>query len=156
MVIQDPLDHALRRRGALSDAERQALVEECIGAAGARFIARNLPIPDRPAWMGWSSAERLRYVRRLLDRFQNSEARIIEVTDDGLAFAVDRCHFAEFANAIGKPSLARAYCVADRIYFDSPESPVRLERTQTLAGGGTSCPFRMRFSQDGGREPRSS
>lgn len=141
------LDDALRGMGGLSASDRKSILEEAIGAAGAKFIAANVPVPAGHQWRGWSPDRRSAYVSRLLGRFRNAEARVIEVSEHRVAFDVDRCFFAELARGMGRPELAGAYCAADRVYFDSPGSPVRLTRAETIATGGSRCPFRLEYAE---------
>ena len=63
--------------------------------------------------------------------------------DDGLAFDVTGCPMARYCQDHGVPQLTR-HAACDVDYRMAQAWRVRLDRTQTLATGGSCCDFRFR------------
>ena len=54
----------------------------------------------------------------------------------------------DLTRRLGRTELAPLFCGADSVYFDQPDSPLRLVRDETLAGGGQRCAFRFHLDDD--------
>ena len=75
--------------------------------------------------------------------------RVIEKSQDGFAFDVTRCRYAEFYKELGEPELGfLLVCSAD---FDTAEgfgSDIELTRTQTIMQGAGHCDFRYKRTRE--------
>lgn len=140
------LDAALRAEPTLDADARRALLAEIVGRSGAEFIARQLRPPSPEAWRALDAAGRDRFVDAVIERFPNAEAERVEAPDAEVAFDVRRCHFVELCRRLGREDLAPLFCGADAVYFSRPESPIRLRRAETLAGGDARCAFRFELA----------
>ena len=90
-------------------------------------------------WEPWTRADRL-------------ELRVIEASDDRLAFDVTRCRYAEMYRALGIAELGEVLsCQRDAALIDGFAPEVTLTRTQTLMQGAPCCDFRY----DAGAKPRT-
>ena len=73
------------------------------------------------------------------------EMRVIEQTDEALAFDVTRCRYAEMYRALGIPELGAVLsCNRDAALIEGFNSSVTLTRTQTIMQGARCCDFRYR------------
>ena len=71
------------------------------------------------------------------------ELRVIESTDERLAFDVTRCRYAEMYRSLGIPELGEVLsCQRDAALIDGFAPDVTLTRTQTLMQGAPCCDFR--------------
>ncbi len=93
-----------------------------------------------PATVGDIATE----VRERLGRFFNAEGEV-EVGDDEASYTVHRCLFVELAPRIGAAALMPAFCAVDETFFHSGLTPLRLSRSETLAGGDGRCDFHFRW-----------
>ena len=128
---------ALRRHVSVGRAER--LAHAAIELGGMAFLGSLLGDLD-PAAIGDVTAE----IRERLGRFFNAEGEV-EVGEDAAAYTVHRCLFVELAPKVGAAALMPAFCAVDETYFHSALTPLRLSRTETLAGGATRCDFQFRW-----------
>lgn len=128
---------ALRRHVSVGRAER--LSHAAIELGGLAFLGSLLGDLD-PRTIGDVRTE----VRERLGRFFNAEGEVA-VGDDEAAFTVHRCLFVELAPRIGAAALMPAFCAVDETYFHSGLTPLRLRRTETLAGGDGRCDFQFRW-----------
>lgn len=94
--------------------------------------------------------DRARWGSRIARRFYyRSPDWVMEDVDmaDGFGFDVSRCVVAEFFRALGMGDLcSQAICAQD--VRTAQAHGVVLERTQTLATGGSHCDFRYRARED--------
>lgn len=60
-----------------------------------------------------------------------------------MAFDCHRCIYLDVTTRLGCPELCIAFCENDDISYGGMAPNIRFVRTQTLAGGGTCCDFRM-------------
>lgn len=139
------LDTALERGTRRAPEERVALLHEVIAETGAAFITFILPLPAVERWDAATPEERQGYVESAMNRFFNADIDNVRTSDSGLRFDVRRCRFAEIAHAVDRPYLAPMFCAADSVFFGRPHSPATLERTSTLAKGGTHCDFHIKL-----------
>jgi len=73
------------------------------------------------------------------------ELRVIEQTDQALAFDVTRCRYAEMYWALGIPELGAVLsCNRDAALIEGFNSSVTLTRSQTIMQGAPCCDFRYR------------
>jgi hypothetical protein len=83
-----------------------------------------------------------------LDRWKEGgalEIRMIERSDDRLAFDVTRCRYAEMYRALGLADLGSSLsCVRDFALVEGFNPEVELTRTRTIMEGAESCDFRFR------------
>lgn len=71
------------------------------------------------------------------------ELRLIEASDDALAFDVTRCRYAEMYRSLGIPELGEVLsCQRDAALIEGYAPDVTLTRTQTLMQGASCCDFR--------------
>jgi hypothetical protein len=135
------LHRALRRR---VDAERAyALTRDAVLAGGLVFLRGLLGDldPERDS-AGSDVAERL---GELAGRFFNAEGELAMDGGRAVTFDVSRCRFVELLDAIDARELAPLFCEVDRAYFTPEQTPIRLSRGRTLAGGDDRCDFRFEW-----------
>jgi len=78
------------------------------------------------------------------------EIDVIEKTDRKLDFNVTRCRYAEMYRALGIENLgATLSCNRDYAMVEGFNPEARLERQETILGGGACCTFRYEFPQPG-------
>lgn len=142
------LDEILRDTLGLSNEETVEILSVVVGHIGARFLGWNLPSFKRKDWESMAPQKRFHRVERVLDRFFNMEAGVLEGSDSELAFDVTGCLFLSLTQRLGKSYLAPLFCLADSVYFDDEQVPVSLKRTSTLAHGGECCDFRLKFKDE--------
>lgn len=131
---------ALRRHVSVGRAE--ALTHAAIELGGMAFLGSLLDDLD-PRTIGDVATE----VRERLGRFFNAEGTV-EVGGDEAVYTVHRCLFVELAPKIGAASLMPAFCAVDETYFRAGLTPLRLSRTETLAGGAARCDFEFRWDDE--------
>ena len=141
------VDDALRAASGLDEAARAPILADVIAQTGARFIAANVPMPQADQWTGTTAAERERYAGQVVGRFFNAQTERLDAGARHFAFDVTGCRFAQLCDALHRPHLAPLFCAADSVYFERPDSPLRLVRTETLASGGARCDFRFRVAE---------
>ena len=69
--------------------------------------------------------------------------------NERLDWTIRRCRFVELLDAIGEREMATLFCEGDKVFFDTRQPDVRLERPETLAGGGGCCDFKFYFKSAG-------
>lgn len=93
----------------------------------------------------------LEKVRVLMPMFTAGDALVIEpVADNEKEFFLNvrGCKYAEHFKAIGEPEFgAMITCEMDPPMMDGIGSDVRMDRTQTIATGGTHCDFRWKATE---------
>ncbi|HBP23039.1 MAG TPA: hypothetical protein DEA08_35355, partial [Planctomycetes bacterium] len=139
------LDAALAARGHDS-AARLELLRAVVGESGAAFLGHELRGWTRARFQALDPAGREGVLRDLLARFFNMHAHPVADEAHDLGFDVGACLFAQLTQRLGRPELATLFCAADEVFFARPESPLRLERTETLAEGHSRCAFRLDFA----------
>lgn len=139
LILEDVLTARMDRPATL------AVLGDVVAHSGARFVASQVRHPAPAVWRKFTPAERDRTVAKLLSRFGNAEAHVVSHDDVALGFDVTFCHFVALCRQLGRPHLAPLFCKADSTYYDAPDSPVRLVRTQTLAAGDDRCTFRLSY-----------
>ena len=58
-------------------------------------------------------------------------------------FTVHACALVRLTRDVGHPELGSAFCTGDKAFFENQTPPIVFTRPQTLASGGTSCPFTL-------------
>lgn len=141
------LDDALKPYMS-DEQQRVAILKDVISQTGAHFIQKILPLPKTSLWQQATEQERETFLTRAMSRFFNAEIGQLYTEDQWLGFDVHRCRFAHIVRKLDRPYLAPLFCAADSVFFERPEAPVRLVRTQTIAQGGTCCDFRFHFKDE--------
>lgn len=143
------LDIALERGLSMSEEQRLELLLRVISETGARFIQSFLPLPDLEVWRITPTDERERYIEGAVGAFFNARVERedgIYAEDELLGFDVSECRFVTLTHELGRPHLAAMFCAADAVFFEREASPVRLERTGTIATGAERCDFRFSYT----------
>lgn len=148
------LDAALGEALGLPPERRRALLAEVVAESGARFVGTQVRHPTPAEWAALDPGARRAFASAVLGRFGNAEATLVDAPGADLAFDVTRCHFVSLCARLGRPEVASLFCAADRVFYDDPRVPIRLERAETLAGGQARCAFRLRFAP-GDAAPRA-
>lgn len=90
----------------------------------------------------------LQKVRALMPMFTAGNALVVEPVADNareLFLNVRGCKYAEHFKAIGEPEFgAMLTCEMDPPMMEGIGSDVRMDRTQTIATGGSHCDFRWK------------
>lgn len=145
------LSDALRLDAGLDPERCQALLLEIVAQSGAEFLRSTLELPSLAHWISLGDPARRALVEGLLARFPNAESVLGQVGDGGLDFEVRSCWFAALAQRLERPEVAALFCEADQRFFGDPAVGIELTRPQTLARGGHSCAFYLRYV---GAEPQ--
>ena len=75
---------------------------------------------------------------------------VLKNDDEVLDLNVIRCRYAQFFRQLGEPELgAILVCEADDHIADLSAPAVIFSRTNTMMKGGTHCPFRYKFENQG-------
>jgi hypothetical protein len=125
------LDRAIRSR--YSDEKAMAVCRALTLAGGAVFLDAIIPhvAPDKLGDMAGS----------LIGEFFNAEGRSTLVDASTFRFDVTRCRFVDLLAKVDASHLVPLFCEVDSGFFDGKRRPVLLQRTQTLATGGSHCDF---------------
>jgi hypothetical protein len=142
------LDDILQRDLGLETDPRMSILADVVGQSGAKFIDITLAPPTPARWRQMADAEKTGFVDRIMDKFLNAEAKRVDDTSAEVAFDVSRCHFVDLTRRLERTELAPLFCGADSVYFDQPDSPLRLVRDTTLASGGEACRFRFHLDDE--------
>jgi hypothetical protein len=134
----------------LSRERALAITTEVIAAGAVDHLRRTLKGLDPTTFAALKPHEREAQVARWVDAFFTAEARIDGVTDREVRFTVERCALARLSHAAGHPELAPSFCVGDAHFFAQQTPPVMLERPETIAEGGSCCPFTLRMQAPSG------
>ncbi|GAB4323015.1 MAG: hypothetical protein Kow0069_27960 [Promethearchaeota archaeon] len=122
-------------------------VAKSVVLAGAlSFLDRVLPRVDARRLEKAAPAVRDGVLSKLVDRFPNSDWRLVESTPERFRFHVIRCRLVELVVEAGHPELATAFCSGDLTYFEVRQPDVSLERPTTIAGGHARCDFTFRLA----------
>ncbi len=78
---------------------------------------------------------------KLIGEFFNAEGKATMVNKETLQFNVTRCLFVDLLAQVDAAHLVPLFCEVDSGFFDGKRRPVLLNRTMTLATGGTHCNF---------------
>ncbi len=141
------LDAALREALGLSPDRSREILAQIVARSGARFVGSQVRHPTPAEWEALDPPGRRALAERILSRFGNAETRVVEDPAADLAFDVTRCHFVSLCARLGRPELASLFCAADRVFYDDPGLPIRLDRAETLAAGDPRCAFRLSFER---------
>ena len=143
------LDDILRLDLGLDRDHRMSVLADVVGQSGAKFIDTTMSPPTPARWRQMTDVDKRGFVDRILDRFLNAEATRVEEPTAEVAFDVSRCHFVDLTRQLDRLELAPLFCGADSVYFDQPDSPLKLVRDTTLASGGDACRFRFHLEDEG-------
>lgn len=150
LLVRHQLRAAVRLDDALStlaEERRLPLLAQVLAEVGAAFIQQALPMPRVQDWVRATPSQRRGWLEGAVSRFFNTRAEVVAIEPDRIGFDVTACRFVGLCTALQRPWLAPMLCAADAVYFQRPESPVRLDRSVTLATGGEVCDFRFTFRE---------
>ena len=116
-------------------------------AAGAAFLSQTLGPLRRADLEGLDDAGRRAFASSRGQRFFNATLTWDAIEADHVAFTVTACRFPPLCEAAGVPELAPLFCEVDEAYFGAVEPDVILTRPTTLARGGATCPFTLRWKE---------
>jgi hypothetical protein len=125
------LDRAIRHK--YSDEMAMSACRTLTLAGGVVFLDAIVPhlAPDKLGDMAG----------KLVDEFFNAEGRSTLVDANTFRFDVTRCRFVDLLSKVDAAHLVPLFCEVDSGFFDGKRRPVLLQRTQTLATGGSHCDF---------------
>ncbi|MDP6954326.1 MAG: L-2-amino-thiazoline-4-carboxylic acid hydrolase [Planctomycetota bacterium] len=127
----------------LGAAEGLALATRMCVAGSVADLRRRLGNPDADAFADLDEEGRRQQVRTWVDSFPNADATIEQCEPQRVSFTVRRCSLVEACAAAGQTELAAAFCEGDSLFFPSLSPPIEIERSQTIATGGSICDFRL-------------
>lgn len=133
-------------RGRLDQARAIEVTSAVVEAGAIAFLSDSIGPLDRATLDGMSQRERDHFVRDRMDRFPNATVRFDHIGTDEVRFTVTSCRFVELCRAVGLAELAPLFCAGDATFFGQVEPDVVLIRPSTLATGGASCPFTLRYA----------
>ncbi len=132
-------------RGRVSEEEARVITAEVVEVGAHIFLRQSIGALDRTALAAMDADARVAYVEARMSRFPNADARIDFVEPERVGFTVTSCRFVRLCREVGLPELAPIFCAGDASYFGGIEPNVQLIRPETLASGGTRCPFELRY-----------
>jgi hypothetical protein len=125
--------------------EAFAITRDVVLAAGAAFLAQTLGPLRRADLEGLDAAGRRAFADSRGRRFFNATLTWDAIEPDHVGFTVTACRFPELCAAVGAADLAPLFCDVDEAYFGTVEPDVVLTRSTTIARGGATCPFTLRW-----------
>lgn len=128
-----------------------AITEEVVVEAAVIFLTRTIGPLRRSDIEGMSEDEKEVFAKERGERFFNATVDWKRIATDRVEFDVVACQFPRLCRELGVPELAPVFCRGDERFFGGIEPDVRLERSQTIAGGASHCPFTIRFAEKGER-----
>ena len=131
--------------GRVSSDTARTITAEVVEIGAHIFLRQSIGTLDLAHLSTLDEAERRAYVEARMARFPNADARIDFVEPDRVGFTVTSCRFVRLCREVGLPDLAPIFCAGDASYFGGIEPDVQLIRPQTLAAGGSCCPFELRY-----------
>lgn len=124
-----------------------AIVAEVVEAAAHVFLRDTIGPLNRSDLMALDADEKVGFLEDRLGRFPNTTTRVDRVDDTEVNFTVTRCSFVGLCRDVGLPALAPMFCAVDASYFGNVEPGLELVRPTTIANGGDTCPFSLRFTE---------
>lgn len=91
---------------------------------------------------------RRQFVRQRGAKFFNATVEWDEISANRVDFTVTHCRFPPLCEAVGVPELAPVFCAGDGKFFGTVEPNTELVRPTTIAQGGATCPFSIRWKDD--------
>ncbi|MEE2788724.1 MAG: L-2-amino-thiazoline-4-carboxylic acid hydrolase [Myxococcota bacterium] len=146
----------LRLSKLLGKAQAFDVTAATVEAGAHAFLRTTVGPIERASLAHLDPDQRHRYLTARLDKFPNALFRVDDVGVDGVHFTVTRCRFVELCHALGIPHLAPVFCAGDASYFGQIQPGVRLHRPQTLAQGGSSCPFHLTWIDESPSQSETS
>jgi len=137
------LHDALKRR--LPPDRAMELLQEVIVASTVIFLEFAVGSLSRSEIDAMSVEEREALFRRIGRRFFNATIEWGEPSDASLTFTVKRCLFPNLCRLAGAPEVAPLLCKGDAVYFSEVLGTIDLIRPETIAEGGTCCPFELKW-----------
>jgi len=124
-----------------------------VEAAALAFLGETVGPLQRRTLAAMDAQQRDAFVRDRMARFPNADVRFDHIDVDEVRFTVTACRFVELCRLAGCPELAPLFCAGDARFFGEVEPDVVLIRETTLAVGGETCPFILRYAAPGSDEP---
>ncbi len=137
------LERELRKHTSHRVARK--ITSEIVRKSSVFFLSLYVPILKKDKLLSMPDEKRKKYLRRIQEKFFNADADLKIVREEQLLMPVSRCRFVELLEAIGERDMAPMFCAGDRIFFDTHQPDITLERTATLSEGGALCDFRFRW-----------
>lgn len=125
-----------------------AVATDVIAAGAVDHLRRTLRGFDASTFATLDDGAQRAQVEAWVDAFFTAETEINAVSSQEVSFTVQRCALVRLSQAAGHPELAPSFCVGDAHFFAHQRPPVRLDRPQTLAEGGSCCPFTLHMAAE--------
>lgn len=139
------LYHALSGSGV---EDSHHVFDHAMTIGAQTFLHGAIGIIDRQTYQDSSQLQRKRWIEGLIDLFPNATATIVETSDAKVAFSVTRCRYVELALAAGHPEIAKTFCAGDAAFFESQPAGIVFNRSMSIAGGDSHCPFELTLIDD--------
>lgn len=139
ILLYDELRHVVHEAEALS------ITAEVVEEGAVVFLAKTIGSLRRSDLEPLDEGQRRAFVEERGRRFPNATMSWDEVTPSRVRFTVHSCRLVELVVGAGRPELAPLFCQGDARFFGTIEPDVELIRLETLAGGGSACPFTIQF-----------
>ncbi len=121
----------------LGDEKARALVRKALGPY-ARDLGRHIA-----GMSEGSGLDKLAAAGPMSSADDALDIEPVERSEDVLAMNIRRCSYAEFFRSIGAEDLGELLvCNLDFPMTEGVGDDIKLERTQTIMGGGSHCDFR--------------
>lgn len=130
-------------RNVVGNERAREITRDIVLKSSIDFLSMTVPILRKSRFLSKDEAARLKYLERIQSNFFNAEADMQAIGNEELRMTVQRCIFVELLDAIGERDMAELFCAGDMYYFNERQPEVRLERSETLASGGSCCDFRF-------------
>lgn len=134
-----------RLRRSLGPEDAVDITTDAVEAGALVFLQETVGPLNRAMLAAMSADEREAFVKARGARFPNAEIIWERVDLQQVRFSVLDCRFVSLCAEVGHPELAPIFCKGDARFFGNVEPEVELIRSQTLAAGGTHCPFVIRW-----------
>lgn len=137
-----------RLRRSLGPEDAVDITTDAVEAGALVFLREVIGPLNRQVLAAMTPEAREAFVHERGAQFPNAELIWEQVDLEQVRFTVLDCRFVSLCAEVGHPELAPIFCKGDARFFGTVEPDVELIRSETLAAGGASCPFVIRWKPD--------
>lgn len=139
------LYRALKKISTKESAER--IIRKVIEVSAVTQLNFLIPRIERKALEKMSAKERERFFREIVEKFPNTDYKVVDVSDKEYGFDITRCRLVELIVKAGHPELSDAFCSGDGIYFNSCQPEIAFLREKMIGKGDNICDFGFKMKE---------
>lgn len=137
-----------RLRRSLGPEDAVDITTDAVEAGALVFLRETIGPLNREVLAAMTPEEREAFAKERGARFPNAEMMWEQIDLEQVRFTVLDCRFVSLCAEVGHPELAPIFCKGDARFFGTVEPDVELIRPETLAAGGSRCPFIIRWKPE--------